>query len=138
MSKKSEMNDKLYGKLEAEYNGFIDNLKTLPPEEIISKSYEKIFKEDILACFGETQLDYDEAQALYSLENPLTTMYDDWLNMNSSYMDMLRDSIDDSIKSAMEFVKEKPSVLDKLEKAKKQQLPKAMDKAKKAPDKEVR
>ena len=90
-------------------------------------------------CFEENQLDYEEAQALYALEKPLDSMYEDWLDVDTSYMDTLRDSIDDSIQSAMKFVKERPSVLDKLEKAKSETaLPKAKDKAVKAPDKEVR
>ena len=113
MNRLEEMNNKLYRKLETEYTNFIENLKTLSPDEIISKSYEKVFKEDILLCFDERELSFKEAKALFSLEKPLDSMYHDWLEVDTSYMDELRDSTHDSIKKAVEFMNEKSKGMER-------------------------
>jgi len=39
MNNTEELNTQLYEKMKAEFDGFLENLKTLTPEEIISHSY---------------------------------------------------------------------------------------------------
>ncbi|NCC87073.1 MAG: DUF3848 domain-containing protein [Clostridia bacterium] len=107
MDRTEAMNQKLYEKLSAEYGKFYDHLKTLPPEEIIRSSYEKVFKEDLLLCFEVTDLDYDKAKALHSLKDPLDDLYNEWLGTDCSYMDMLRDVIDTRSESAIKELKQK-------------------------------
>ena len=105
MDKTEQINRKLYEKLSAEYDKFYENLKTLPPEEIIRSSYEKVFKEDILMCFECDNIDYDKAKALYSLDTPLDNLYNEWLGTDCSYMDMLRDVIDTCADTAIKDLK---------------------------------
>ena len=44
-----EMNEILLEKMSKEYDDFIEKLSLQSPDEIIRASYEKVFKEDILA-----------------------------------------------------------------------------------------
>ncbi len=94
MNETNDLKQKLYEKLEQEYYDFIEELKIMPPEQIIAHSYEKVFKEDILMCFEESDLDYEKTKALCELEKPLDLLYDEWLSTDDSYMEMLRDCID--------------------------------------------
>ena len=105
MDKTEAMNKKLYEKMSNEYESFCENLKTLPPEEIMRCSYEYIFKEDILMCFECGDMDYDKAKALHSLKYPLESIYQEWLSADYSYMDMLRDVIDTRANSALDEMK---------------------------------
>ncbi len=107
MNKTQEINAKLYEKLEGEYNKFIDELKALPPDEMVEKCYEKVMKEDLLLLFNDDDLPYKEAKALYSLEKPLDSLYSTWLNSDDSYLDMLRDSTDTCIQNAVKFMESK-------------------------------
>lgn len=85
--------DELYNKLSAEYDAFIEGLKSLPPDKIIQSAYEKVFKEDILMCFeGDAFYDTDIA-ILLTLDAPLEAMYQHWLNTDVTYMEDLRETI---------------------------------------------
>lgn len=97
-----DYNALLYEKVQAEYDAFIEELKTKPAEEVIEKAYEKVFKEEFVCICEFANFDRKEAKALYLEKYPLDRMYQDWLKSDASYMDMLRDSVDDSLKSAAE------------------------------------
>lgn len=86
--------DRLYEKMSAEYDDFLEELKTKPPGKIIESAYEKVFKEDILMTFGSDEFSDEQIDALLALEEPLDSLYRDWLDTDASYMDTLRDSID--------------------------------------------
>lgn len=100
-------NELLYEKVQAEYDAFIEELKTLPPEQIIEKSYQKTIKEDLVILCGETDRSQNEAKALYLLKYPLEELYQEWLGTDVDYMDMLRDTVDERAKSAVKELKEK-------------------------------
>lgn len=102
-----DYNKLLYEKMSAEYDRFIEDLKQMPPEQIIEHSYEKVMKEDLLSCFEFTDRSQTEAKALYLLKNPFDDLYQEWLDTDASYMDMLRDSIDERIKSAVKEMKDR-------------------------------
>lgn len=89
------LQEQLNEKLLAEYNEFIDSLMTLSPEEIIEKSYEKVFKEDICYAIEDSPYLSDEkAEALLKLDYPLDALYNEWLDTDLSYMEDLRIMID--------------------------------------------
>jgi len=82
----------------------LEAIKQLPPEEIMSKAYEITIKADILMCF-EGDLDEKDAQALLNLDTPLNDIYNDWMNVDSSWhMDTLRECIDTVAAEALEEV----------------------------------
>jgi hypothetical protein len=87
-------NEQLYNKLSAEFDAYVESLKVLPPEKIISSAYEKVFKEDLLMCFEDSDnLNDREVAALLALDEPLDELYRNWLDTDVSYMDDLRDTI---------------------------------------------
>jgi len=102
-----DYNELLYEKMSAEYDSFIERLKQMPPEQIIEHSYEKVMKEDLLSCFEFTDRSQSEAKAMYLQKNPLDALYEAWLKTDASYMDMLRDSADECVKSAVKMMKDR-------------------------------
>ena len=70
----TDYNTLLYEKVQAEYDSFIDELKTKPVDEVVEKAYEKVMKEEMV-CICEFA--------------------------KQDQKDMLRDSVDDSAKAAL-------------------------------------
>ena len=103
----TDYNDLLYDKAQNEYNSFLAGLKELPIENAIEMAYEKVFKEDLLICIENGHLEPTEAKALYKQKYPLDYCYVKWRDSDCSYMDMLRDTIDDAAKDAVKEMKAK-------------------------------
>lgn len=97
----------LYEKVQAEYDVFIEELKQMTPEQVIEKAYEKVTKENMVMVIQENNLEPSEAKALCREKYPLDRMYQEWLDTDVSYMDLLKDSIDDTAKKAVKEMKEK-------------------------------
>ena len=95
MEQKDTIKDLLYEKMSNEQNDFVENLKHLPPEKIIQSAYEKVMRDDILMLFEGDFLDDKQMKELLRLKYPLSACYDEWLKNDCSYMDMLRDTVDD-------------------------------------------
>ena len=95
MEQRNELKDLLYEKMSKEQDNFIEKLKHSSPEEIISAAYEKVMRDDILMLFDDDFLDTKQTKALLKLEYPLSACYDEWLKNDYTYMDMLRDTVDD-------------------------------------------
>ena len=95
MEQKDTIKDLLYEKMSNEQKDFVENLKHLPPEKIIQSAYEKVMRDDILMLFDDDFLDTKQTKALLKLEYPLSACYDEWLKNDCTYMDMLRDTVDD-------------------------------------------
>ena len=103
MQNEQDMRDLLYEKMSNEQENFIEKLKHSSPEEIISSAYEKVMRDDILMLFEDNFLDAKQIKELLRLEHPLSACYNEWLKNDCSYMDMLRDTVDDF---SRELVKE--------------------------------
>ena len=104
MQNEQELRDLLYEKMCNEQESFIEKLKHSTPEEIISASYEKVMRDDILMLFESGFLDVKQIKELLRLEYPLSACYNEWLKNDCSYMDMLQDTVDNFSK---ELVKKK-------------------------------
>lgn len=96
-----DYNQLLYEKAYSEYETFINDLKAMTPEQILEHAYEKTIKEDILSLFESVDLAPKAAKALYLRKHPLDEVYQKWLDTDVSYMDMLRDSMEDKAKEAV-------------------------------------
>ena len=84
MEQRNELKDLLYEKMSKEQDNFIEKLKHSSPEEIISKAYEKIMRDDIMMLFDDDFLDTKQMKALLKLEYPLSACYDEWLKNDCS------------------------------------------------------
>lgn len=89
-------------KMREKYQDFIDELKKMEPDELLSHCYEKVYKEQLVEIVANKEMEPIEAQALYRLRNPLNDLYTEWLKDNSSDYDILCDVVDERTKSAIE------------------------------------
>lgn len=96
MQTEKELQDLLYEKMSKEQDNYIEKLKHSNPEEIISSAYEKVMRDDILMLFSGEYIFLDKKQLkeLLKQEYPLSACYDAWMDTDYSYMDMLRDTVD--------------------------------------------
>ena len=103
---KEDLRDLLYQKASKEQDAFIEHLKTLPPEQIIDRSYEKAMRDDILMTFENDYmseyLSEKQVKELLKLDCPLAACYAEWLDTDVSHMDILRDTIDGYAKRLVE------------------------------------
>ena len=86
--------EKLYEKLQQEYNNFLDNLRSLPSQQIIEAAYEKVIKEEILSIFEDTGLLPDNtAQVLLNKNISLVDLYKGWKNADVNKNEILTESV---------------------------------------------
>lgn len=90
-----ELHNLSYEKVKQEYDEFIADLKTLPPEKIIENSYKKVIYEDIVSLFEseESYLSKKQLITLLKFKCPLYVCYEAWMDTDCSHMEMLRNSI---------------------------------------------
>lgn len=102
-----DYNELLYKKVQAEYDTFIEEIKKQPSEKVIERAYEIVTKQNMVVIIQESNLTPVEAKSLYREKYPLDRMYREWLDTDVSEMQMLKDSIDDTAKTAVKELKEK-------------------------------
>ena len=90
----TDKNTALYEKMAAEQDKFRDWLKSQPPEEILNHAYEYTVREDILMAMEELGLPQSRAAALLASPSPLADVYKEFADRETSYMDVVRDSIE--------------------------------------------
>lgn len=98
----------LYDKLSREQDKYRDWLKGQPPEEILHHSYEYTVREDILMCMEELTLSEAETRALLLSPSPMAILYDKFSDLETGYMDTIRDSIEDTAKDEAKKLRELP------------------------------
>ena len=90
----NDLNTALYEKMAAEQDKFRDWLKRQPPEEILHHTYEYTVREDIVMAMEELELTDAQAQALLESPSPLADVYRYFEKLETGYMDVIRDSIE--------------------------------------------
>ena len=98
----------LYDKLSQEQDKYRDWLKGQPPEEILHHSYEYTVREDILMSMEELTLSEAEARALLLSPSPMAILYDKFSDLETGYMDTIRDSIEDTARDEAKRLRELP------------------------------
>lgn len=98
----------LYDKLSREQDKYRDWLKGQPPEEILHHSYEYTVREDILMSMEELTLSEAETRALLLSPSPMAILYDKFSDLESGYMDTIRDSIEDTAKDEAKKLRDLP------------------------------
>lgn len=89
-----ELNMKLYDKLADEQKTFKEWLLTQPPEEILNHAYEFTIRQDIVYAMEYLDLSDDKASALLNAIDPLTEIYEDFIDLEDNHMDNIRDCIE--------------------------------------------
>lgn len=88
------LNSKLYQKMFAEQVAFVQQLKDLPPAEILNHAYEYSIREDILLSLEYNDLSSKQAQALLRMEQPLQAVFNAWENHESHHMEEMWDMVE--------------------------------------------
>ena len=101
-------NTALYEKMAAEQDKFRDWLKSHSPEEILNHAYEYTVREDILMAMEELDLPQSRAAALLASPSPLADVYKEFADRETSYMDVVRDSIEQRAEAALDAQRELP------------------------------
>ena len=105
----NDLNTALYEKMAAEQDKYRDWLKSQPPAEVLNHAYEYTVREDIVMAMEELELTDAQAQALLDSPTPLADVYRHFEKLETGYMDVIRDSIenraDDACKAQAELRK---------------------------------
>ena len=92
---KDQLEDKLYERMSAENEAFLDDLKTKPAEEIISHAYEIARRDDFLMLFeSKTSMSQRQLEVLMEFDHPLSVLYEDWVNRDTDEMEQLQGSME--------------------------------------------
>ncbi len=89
-----KLNTALYEKMFAEQEKYRDWLLTQPPKEILHHTYEYTVREDILMAVEMNDLSAERASALLSSPSPLADIFKDFEKIETGYMDIVRDCIE--------------------------------------------
>ena len=90
----NDLNTALYEKMAAEQEKYRDWLKSQPPEEVLNHAYEYTIREDIVMAMEELELTDAQAKALLESPSPLADVYRYFEKLETGYMDVIRDSIE--------------------------------------------
>lgn len=89
--------DLLYDRAKAEFDARLEEIAALPPKEILDHAYEKVIKEEFL-CQLEDGLDEWDTDTLLTYPQPLAALYTEWMDNEYSFLDSIRDTLEDAIK----------------------------------------
>ena len=95
-----ELNTRLYEKMFAEQEQFLDWLLSQPAAEILNHAYEYTVREDILMSLEYHDLEDSQARALLKSGKPLKQIFERWENQETSYMDTVWDTVQEQAKAA--------------------------------------
>lgn len=102
-----ELNTAIYHKMEAEQDSYRDWLLTLPPDEILQHAYEYAVRQDILFAMEDLELQPEQCRALLKSPSPVANILKDFEKLELSYMDTIRDCIEDRAGKMMQLGKQK-------------------------------
>lgn len=66
-------------KCQKEYETLIEELRSLTSDEVIDRAYEKVTKYDLMVSIDTADITQMQAKALCRFDEPLDTMYQNWL-----------------------------------------------------------
>ena len=104
----TDKNTALYEKMATEQDKFRDWLKSQSPAEVLNHAYEYTVREDIVMAMEELELPEAQAAALLASPSPLADVYKEFADRETSYMDVIRDSIEEQAEAALNAQRELP------------------------------
>lgn len=88
---------KVYENARLEQQEYINNLLKKTPKEIVCAAYEKVIRDEIYIMIKYRELSIPCMEYLSTLKYPIAQCYDAWSKSDYSYVDMIRDSIEDFV-----------------------------------------
>ena len=108
MAKRKSLEDRAYEKINREMNEYLAEIKTKSPEEIVEAAYEITYKNEILGMFEwEGAFNDKQCKAILKTKNALDYLYQEWLDYDGSVIDILKDSVENSLNMRFEHIKAK-------------------------------
>ena len=107
----NDLNTALYEKMYEEQEKYRDWLKGQPPEEVLNHAYEYTVREDIVMEMEQLELTDAQAKALLDSPSPLADVYRYFEKLETGYMDVIQDSIEnraDDVCKAQEELRSAP------------------------------
>lgn len=103
-----EMNTALYEKMSDEQEKFRGWLLTQPPEEILNHAYEYTVREDMVMAMENLDLSHGQAAVLLASPSPLGDLYQEYVKVETEYMDTIRDCLENRADHMLEAQRELP------------------------------
>ncbi len=103
-----KLEQQLLDTLTREQDKYRDWLKSQPPEEILHHAYEYAVREDILMSMKDLALSEAQTRALLLSPSPLAVLYDKYSDLETGYMDTIRDSIEETAKAEANRLRDLP------------------------------
>ena len=99
---KIELKVKLDNKIDNEYEDLLSDLRKSTPQVIIERAYEKVSKEEMIYRIKEKDYTINELKILLKQDNLLQECYDEWLDSDGGFNQVLEDSVDERIEFIIE------------------------------------
>ena len=113
-----ELNHAVYDKCDREYDTFLDEINQAFKDKTNGRNgfehgddflseyaYQYTIYGDILTALEDMELSDEQCKALLESPNPLYSIYDEWLDTETSHMDGIRDSVISNAEKEMEALK---------------------------------
>lgn len=113
-----ELNQAVYDKCDREYDTFLDEVNQAFKDKsngrnkleygdvfLSEYAYQYTIYGDILTALEDMELSDEQCEALLASPNPLYSIYDEWLDTETSHMDGIRDSVISNAEKEMEALK---------------------------------
>lgn len=94
-----EIYEKLYDRLCAEQEKYVEWLLSQPRIEIMRQSYEFAMREDILMVFENEEVEPEHAKALFDKGTTLADLFHEFEDLETSHMQTIRDMIEGRAKN---------------------------------------
>ena len=92
---RQSLNRRLTDKVQRELSSFREEMQQKSPQKIYEAAYQIALKNDIAECFSEADYSPQAAKALLKSPNLLNDIYAEWLEVDYSHMEDLRQTIAD-------------------------------------------
>lgn len=104
-----DIRNKLYERMQLEYNDYLNSLMEASPKEIIDNSYQIVVKDEMVSMFipESERYDIEDIKVLSKTKKPLEELYQDWLSCDVNINQVLDDSIQLSFDNIREVQKNK-------------------------------
>ena len=101
-------------KCRKEYETLIEELRSLTSDEVIDRAYEMVTKYDLMVSIDSANITQMQAKALSKLDEPLDSMYQNWLytdnyDMYSPLVDYVVDYASETEEQYRELMKKNRS-----------------------------
>lgn len=93
-----KLTNQLYNKLKKEYLEYIENIKLMPIEQIISNSYSIAIRQEFVDMFyGTENYNKYELKVLLEKDNTLDFLYENWIDADGGIHNVLEENLSETL-----------------------------------------